>query len=272
VPLLPHVQPGIVPARTDDPREAARLMGEVGACILTGLPTGRQSAAGLARHLLGSRVVAAPEPVEVREGGDKDPKIRDHAAHEVPLPMHVDGFTYGHDCPDVMILLCDRASPEGGESVLVDDLAVLDALADEPEGSPGARLLAFMAGTELDLTSPGMVARQGTMLRTAPSGRRLLWLGALRDCVGPTADDPDPEATERRIDEVNDLFEGFRRRAPRFRLAAGEAVCVDNHRVSHSRDAYVDLDRLLWRIWAWTDQAFGVPEGRLASDVRYAGA
>ena len=58
----------------------------------------------------------------------------------------------------------------------------------------------------------------------------------------------------------------------RFRVGPGEAVCVDNFRVSHSRDAYTDLDRLFWRVWAWTDEALAVPEGRLASDTRYAGA
>jgi len=270
--LLPDLTAGIVPSRTADPAVAARRMREEGACILTGLPTGQQSAAGLARLVLGDRVVAAPQPVMVREGGDKDPKIRAEAANEVPLPMHIDGFTYGHDCPDAMFLLCDRASDEGGESVLVDDHLVVDALRAEPPGSAGARLLAFLTDTELDLTSPGMVRRSGTMLTAAPSGRSLLWLGALRDCVGPHADDPDPAGTQALIDEVNELFESLRVRAPRFRLGPGEAVCVDNYRVSHSRDGYVDLDRLFWRVWAWTDDVIGVPEGRLASDVRYAGS
>jgi alpha-ketoglutarate-dependent taurine dioxygenase len=267
---LPHLDASLVPRRTADPAEAARLVADEGACVLTGLATGQTSAAGLARLVFGDRVVAAPEPVMVREGGDKDPKIRDEAAHEVPLPMHIDGFTYGHDCPDVMILLCDHDSEVGGESVLVDDLAVLDALRAEPAGSDGARLLEFLTGHELDLTSPGMVRRTGTMVRTAPSGRTLFWLGALRDCVGPLADDPDPARTQALVDEVGALFEALRAGATRFRLAPGEAVCVDNYRVSHSRDAYVDLDRLFWRVWAWTDEAIGVPEGRLASDVRYA--
>jgi hypothetical protein len=273
VPLLDDLQPGIVPPRTDDPAEAARLMTELGAAVLTGLPTGRACAAGLARRVLGDRVVADPEPVMVREGGDKDPKIRDEAAHEVPLPLHIDGFTYGHDCPDVMILLCDHDSAEGGESVLVDDLVVLDALAarasTDPEGDE-ADLHRFLTSTELDLSSTGMVPRRGTMVRAGPGGRRLLWLGALGDSPSPAADDPDPEGTRRHIAAVNDLFESFRVRAPRFRVGPGDAICVDNHRVSHSRDAYVDLARLFWRVWAWTDAAIGVPSGRLASDVRYA--
>ena len=271
-PLLADLDPSLVPARTADPAEAARLMRDEGACVLTGLGSGQAAADGLARLVLGERVVAAPQAIAVREGGDKDRKVREERAHEVPLPMHTDGFTYGHDAPDAMFLLCDVDSEVGGESVLIDDYAVLAALQAEPEGSPGARLADFLTATVLDLTSPGMVERSGTMVRPTPSGRPIFWLGALRDCMRPTADDPDPVATDAAFDQVTELFEDLRRRAARFRVGPGEAICVDNYRVSHSRDAYVDLDRLFWRVWAWSDDALGVPEGRLASDTRYAQA
>ena len=67
---LPDLDASIVPTRTDDPAEAARLMRSEGAAILTGLPVGQATADGLARRVLGDRVVAAPEPIAVREGGD----------------------------------------------------------------------------------------------------------------------------------------------------------------------------------------------------------
>ena len=210
----------------------------------------------------------------VREGGDKDPKIRAEAANEVPLPMHIDGFTYGHDCPDAMFLLCDRDSAEGGESVLVDDHLVLDALRAEPPGSAGAQLLAFMTGTVLDLTSPGHGATVGhdadgpRPRAVASSGWAPCATASVRWPTIPTRPAPRPGSTR-----STTLFESAARSGrPRFRLAPGEAVCVDNYRVSHSRDGYVDLDRLFWRVWAWTDDVVGVPEGRLASDVRYAGS
>jgi len=271
-PLLPDLDAGIVPSRTDDPSEAARLMASEGAAILTGLPIGKATADGLARLVLGDRVVAAPEPIAVREGGDKDRKVRETDAQAVPLPMHTDGFTYGHDAPDAMFLLCDVDSLVGGESVLIDDYAVLTALQAEPPGSAGARLAAFLTGTVLDLTSDGMVPRSGAMVRDTPSGRPLFWLGVLSGCMRPMTDDPDPARTIALFDEVTGLFESLRRRAPRFRVGPGEAICVDNYRVSHSRDAYADLDRLFWRVWAWSDEALAVPEGKLASDTRYAGA
>ena len=203
-PLLADLDPSIVPARTADPAEAARLMREHGACVLTGLGSGQAAADGLARLVLGDRVVAAPESIAVREGGDKDRKVREEAAHEVPLPMHTDGFTYGHDAPDAMFLLCDVDSAIGGDSVLIDDYAVLAGLRAEPAGSAGARLAEFVTGTVLDLTSPGMVPRSGTMVRPTPAGRPIFWLGALRDCMRPMADDPDPAATDARFDEITD--------------------------------------------------------------------
>ena len=49
--------------------------------------------------------------------------------------------------------------------------------------------------------------------------------------------------------------------APRFKLHAGDVVVVDNYRMMHGREAYADLDRLMWRVWVWTTASFGVPGG-----------
>ena len=34
---------------------------------------------------------------------------------------------------------------------------------------------------------------------------------------------------------------------------------VDNYRVAHGREAYGDLDRALWQIWAWSNTSIAVP-------------
>ena len=198
-PLLADLDPSIVPARTADPAEAARLMREQGACVLTGLGSGQVAADGLARLVLGDRVVAAPESIAVREGGDKDRKVRDEAAHEVPLPMHTDGFTYGHDAPDAMFLLCDVDSAIGGESVLIDDYAVLAALRAEPAGSAGARLADFVTGTVLDLTSPGMVERSGTMVAAHAGGAADLLVGRPARLHAPHGRRPRPRRHRRPV-------------------------------------------------------------------------
>ena len=58
--------------------------------------------------------------------------------------------------------------------------------------------------------------------------------------------------------------------APRFKLGPGEALIVDNYRVLHGRDGYSDLNRMMWRVWIWTEEAMGTPPMPLHSDSRYA--
>ena len=172
-----------------------------------------------------------------------------------------------------MFLLCDVDSAVGGESVLIDDYAVLAALQAEPEGSAGARLADFLTGTVLDLTSPGMVERsrddgRATPPRAAPcSGSAPCATASGRWPTTPIPRPPTPSSTT-----SPSCSSRSGERATRFRAGPGEAICVDNYRVSHSRDAYTDLDRLFWRVWAWSDEALSVPDGKLASDTRYAKA
>ena len=74
------------------------------------------------------------------------------------------------------------------------------------------------------------------------------------------------------IDAWRDAIATAADAAPRFKLHAGDVVVVDNYRMMHGREAYADLDRLMWRVWVWTKAAFGVPGGPLHSDSRYASA
>jgi hypothetical protein len=53
-------------------------------------------------------------------------------------------------------------------------------------------------------------------------------------------------------------------------LLPGQTLVVDNYRLLHGRDAYEDLQRMLWRIWVWTTDSLGVPDLPLASDTRHA--
>ena len=53
------------------------------------------------------------------------------------------------------------------------------------------------------------------------------------------------------------------RRARGFRVAAGDMICIDNYRMFHGRDGYVDPERTLHSIWAWTTSAIAIP-GRTA--------
>ena len=55
--------------------------------------------------------------------------------------------------------------------------------------------------------------------------------------------------------------------APRFTLNKGEALIVDNFRMLHARDGFHGNEsrRKMWRIWSWTDGAFGLPPQIAAS-------
>jgi hypothetical protein len=249
---------GIVPESTDDPAEAAALVARDGAAILTGRATDEPGARQVANDVLGVRVIVVPEPAAVREGGDKD-KIQ-LGADEV-LPIHSDGFAYGdHHC-DHIFLLCVTKGTAGGTSFLADGYALLDALRTSE-----ADLAAFLTDTPVDLTEPGMrTATSTTALRTA-NGRVAL---RVTPFMRPAPGDPDPTATTAHIKRWMQLTWELTPQLPRFSLQPGDALCVDNYRVLHGRDPY-EGERFMWRIWAWTTDGNGVPDGELHSDSRYA--
>lgn len=47
---------------------------------------------------------------------------------------------------------------------------------------------------------------------------------------------------------------------PRFRLEAGQMICIDNYRMLHGRDAYVDASRKVASIWGLTTEAVAIPD------------
>jgi hypothetical protein len=249
---------GIVPERTDDPAVAAALVRRDGAAILTGCATDEAGARAVAHDVLGARVIVVPPPAAVREGGEKD-KIQ-LAASDV-LPIHSDGFAYGDLHCDHIFLLCVAQGTSGGTSFLVDGEALLATLADqEPE------LAAFLTGTPIDLTEPGMRSATSSAALTTGNGRVAL---RVTPYMRAADDDPDAATTTARIERWMQLTWDITPLLPRFSLAPGDALCVDNYRVLHGRDPY-EGERFMWRIWAWTTEGNGVPEGELHSDSRYA--
>ena len=50
--------------------------------------------------------------------------------------------------------------------------------------------------------------------------------------------------------------------ASRFKLRRGEALLIDNFRMLHAREGYGGVrERKVWRVWCWTDESQGLPEG-----------
>ena len=246
---------GIVPSRTSDPAEAARLVAHRGAVILTGCDTSEAGARAVAERVWHDQVLAVPDPAAVREGGDKDRLKRD--AQEM-LELHTDGFAYGDKAPDVMALVCVQDGAVGGESFLADGYALLEHM--------DSTLKRFLLDVPIDQTEPGAHQTIAPIVLGLPSGRR-----AVRQpfYAQPAPGSADPEGDASLIRRWKDLTVELSAATPRFRLAPGEVLLVDNYRVLHGRDPY-EGERFLWRVWAWTTAGNGTPDGPLHSDSRYA--
>ncbi len=252
--------------RVADRSEALAVAAAEGAVIITGVAPGPEAARQLAHDVFGERALAIPESAMVREGGmmDRRPEGLDNTTRSKP---HTDGYSYGDECPDYFLLACEHHSEVGGESLMLDGYAILDALAADPAS---AWISEALPTRVIDQTEPGKRTSLSTIVQTAPSGRRMLRRTADQFPL-PDSDDPERDAEMIRrwkeaIDQAADAVSG----AERPKLLAGEAVLVDNYRMFHGREAYEDLDRLMWRVWVWSDEARGVPEGMLHSDSRYA--
>lgn len=256
------------PERTSDPRRALQLVEGDGAVIVTGVEATESGAAELGRVLFGERVAAIPQAALVREGGVGDRRPAGVDQHTRSRP-HTDGYAYGDHYPDYFLLACERHCPSGGRSILLDGYAILDALAADPEtawASEGLRTV------PIDQTEEGKRQSVSTVVQRAPSGRRMV-RRSIDQRPAPGSDDPARDAAMielwwQAIDAAADLLEPEQRP----RVEAGEALVIDNYRMLHGREPYVDPRRTMWRLWVWTTDGVGVPEGLLHSDSRFAAA
>ena len=50
--------------------------------------------------------------------------------------------------------------------------------------------------------------------------------------------------------------------AQRFTLQRGQAIIVDNYRMLHARDDFMDFTntRRMWRVWSWSNESMGLPQ------------
>jgi alpha-ketoglutarate-dependent taurine dioxygenase len=263
IPLPALTDAGIVPARTSDPAEARRRVQADGAAILTGVGRDAEAAVAVAHAIFAQHVLAIPPAAEVRAGGVMDQVVR-RVSPEEALGVHTDGFGYGDLYPDYFLLLCGQDSTVGGESFFVDGYRLLDALAAD---EAGAALVERMGRVPIDQTEEGMHRSVSPLVGRTPSGRRMVRRFPFQRV---STESTDPQADARMIDAWDRLCRDASASAPRFKLAPGEVAVIDNYRMLHGREPYTDFDRLMWRVWVWTDGSNGPPAGRLASDTRYA--
>jgi len=262
-----------VPRRVHDPAEAFRVLRADGAVVLTGAGSSREDARGIAQRVLASLAPVVPDPAPIKEGGgNKDNTYRTWEGDDrrvVPFQSgHTDGFAYGDKYPDYIFLLCIRPAASGGESFAIDTYRILDALAasDCPED---AAFLAFLTGSPVEQTEPGFQRSLAPVVLDNGRGRRMSrWTPVQRPDPSLSAD----ERTRQRmwLERWKTLTYQASQHAPRFLLQPGEALCLDNYRMLHGREGFDDVERTLWRIWAWTTESTGAPDGLLFSDSRFA--
>lgn len=257
-------QCGLHPAVATSPQHARALVEAQGAAIVPGIGPSEQDARNLAYDLLGSKVLAVPPAARVFDGGELDNRAPglDHTA---PLPPHTDGFGYGDQYPDYILLTCVHSCAAGGESFLVDGYRLLELMDQDKQTRwvPPA-----LASVEVDQTEQGMQSAVSPIVQTTAQGRRLL-----RRTFNQRAaqNSPNHQRDNDMIDAWCTWVDRAAEAAPRFKLNAGDALVVDNYRLLHGREAYTDLTRLMWRVWIWSsDSIDGAPDMPLHSDTRYA--
>jgi len=252
----------VIPARTASADEARDLVARDGAAILTGC--GSLEADGARVHasaVVGPTLVTAPDVFTVVVEDD-DPRIkinRNLSDRLITLDLHTDGYSYGDALPDWLFLGCGSASPFGGASILTDGYAILDRL----RGASGvwAELVQLLDTVEIDQIPEFQPRGLSKVIQYTESGRCFF----RRNSFQRVADDaPAGETTDRQrwlIDLWHAMWHLLSRGATPFRLAPGELLCIDNYRVQHGRLPFVGAPRTYQRVWAWTSDAYAVPEG-----------
>ncbi|MCW0213531.1 MAG: TauD/TfdA family dioxygenase [Pseudonocardia sp.] len=172
-----------------------------------------------------------------------------------PLGLHSDGANVVVDVhgrstqlrdpdEDFLLMLCSGPAPAGGDSVLVDGHALLDALRT---GLPD--LHAFLTGTDVDYF--GSWAQPARGVPATPLVRRLAEYtrGGRRvvrasDYAAPVPREPEWDTHLRFLDDYADVLATAAECAPRFRLDTGDLFVLDNYRYLHGRDGYTGERRL----------------------------
>lgn len=257
---------GLVPERTADPDEARRLLERDGVAVLIGAGDTRADAARATALVLGDRLRAHREPVDIGTNPIPaqvtffDPKTRIvNSNPDEDQSAHTDGYmSYGAAYPDVITLLCSRQAEAGGESGVLDGYRILEEV-DDPE------FTAFLGTVPIEQSTPGGVPCQGPIAARTERGKVAL---RCHDHQRPIDGTENADKIAALIDRWQALVFEAARAAPRFLLRPGELICLDNYRMFHLRDRYVGRRRMLRRMWTWTDQALALPDRALLDERR----
>lgn len=257
----------LVPSRATTPAQARGLVALDGAALVPGIRT-IDEAVSFGTEMLADRVVRiAPQFEATKAAGDVSAAVvaeqpvdergrkRHLSSHDRTQPAHNDGYGFGDFAPDHMFLWCHRPCPIGGASFLVDALKLATILgADDPA------LADFLWDEPIDHSEPNFPQGEpAPIARFSPGGRAQVRSHPYQlPRVGPHETDHYPF-----VERWGLAVAEARSTGPRFRLEVGQLLCIDNYRMLHGREAYVDVERRVVSIWAWTTGAVRIPAGRL---------
>ena len=254
---------GVLPRITTDLKKAKEDLANCGAVIFEPIDCSEAGTRAFAKIMFGDKLRALPEGARVFEGGEHD-ITRVQATNLKTTPCHTDGFAYGDLYPDFMLLSCVQESTVGGESILVDGYKILDELASDDELAWAAKAL---RERQIDQTETGMQTSLSPICMDNGSGRTMVRRTLEQR---PAESSLNPAKDQEMIDLWHECIDQASKLAPQFKLLPGQVVIVDNYRLMHGRSPYEDLNRMLWRVWVWTEDCLDVPTLPLASDTRYA--
>jgi hypothetical protein len=255
------------PRLATSPEHARALVALDGAAVVGGISTVADAVA-FGERMLGARAIRVRPQFEATKehhdtetaafaelGADERGRERYQGGISDMQPAHYDGFGFGDFAPDHMFLWCERPCPQGGASFLVDGLALVNLLgSDDPE------LARQLWEVDVDHSEPhfpgGAVS---PIARTLPGGRVQVRAHPSQAALAG----PEEAASAAVLARWTEAVATARANGPRFRVVPGEMICIDNYRMFHGRDGYVDTARKLHSIWAWTTSAVAVPDGEL---------
>jgi hypothetical protein len=255
------------PRLATSPEHARALVALHGAAVVDGIES-LADAVAFGERMLGARTVRVRPQFEASKehheremeafaalGADARGRERYQSGIDTMQPAHYDGFGFGDFAPDHMFLWCERPCEQGGASFLVDGLALVDVLtADDAE------LGRQLWEVDVDHSEPhfpgGAVS---PIARVLPGGRVQVRAHPSQTAL-PGADE---QASAAVLARWTDAVATARANGPRFRVVPGEMICIDNYRMFHGRDGFVDPNRKLHSIWAWTTSAVAIPDGEL---------
>ena len=227
--------PGVVPARVPGGRaqKARALLTRDGAVVLTGYENTADALVVAAAQTLGSRLRRL-YPHRTRTSRDAGP-VHLHA-DSFDLVVDIGGVPSRRRDPDEdhVLIQCVQPAPSGGDSFALDAYGFVAGLA-----SADPALLDFLTGTDVDLHGewaglPG-APRVGRHVEYTRTGRRIV---RRTDGAAPLHRDPDTEHVRGLLTRFEDAVQGLEPALPRFRLAEGDILVLDNYRCWHGRDAH----------------------------------